>query len=59
MSTTCDHDDNQTTLFCGLCSKERVKGSLRTVRIDPRFRGAGSINPNIERFWQTGDPTGL
>ena len=59
MDETCDHDDKQTTLFCGLCGKEREKGSLRRVRIDARFKGVASLNPKIEQFWETGDPTGL
>jgi hypothetical protein len=52
----CDHNDGQTTLFCGLCGKEREKGSLRRVKLQG-FTGAASLNPNIERFWETGDPT--
>jgi hypothetical protein len=51
----CTHDDGKTTLFCSLCNKEREKGSLRRVRIQPRFTGPASLNPAIERFWETGD----
>lgn len=55
MSDPCEHDDGQRTIFCALCGKEREKGSLKRVRIEPRFHGAASMNPNIERFWATGD----
>jgi len=50
----CDHDDGKRTLFCGLCGKEREPGSLRRVRLQG-FTGPASLNPNIERFWETGD----
>lgn len=51
-----DHQDGRRNLFCE-CGKVKDPAALRRVRIEPRFTGAASMNSNIERFWETGDPT--
>jgi hypothetical protein len=56
MEESCDHDDRTPrTLFCGLCGKVKDPAALQRVRIQPRFTGAASMNPAIERFWETGE----
>lgn len=58
MDSACTHDDSTPrTLFCGLCGRVKDRDALRRVKIQPRFTGAASMNPAIERFWETGDPT--
>lgn len=55
----CAHDDHARTLFCALCGKVKDRDALKRVRLEPRFTGGASLNPNIERFWASGDPAGL
>lgn len=58
MPTACslnDHDDGTRNLFCGECGKVKDRAALKRVRLEPRFTGPASLNPNIERFWETGD----
>lgn len=55
----CDHSADQSrNLFCGACGKVKEPGSLKRVRL-MGFSGPASLNPNIERFWETGDPEGV
>ena len=54
-----NHNDGTRNLFCTGCGKVKDPQALRRLRIEPRFTGAASMNPNIERFWETGDPTGV
>lgn len=49
-----DHQDGRRNLFCE-CGKVKDKAALRRLRIEPRFTGVASMNPAIERFWETGD----
>lgn len=43
-------------LFCASCGHLLEPGSLRTLRFGG-FTGPASINPNVEAFWETGDPS--
>jgi hypothetical protein len=60
MSASCTHpcDTEDEHLFCQRCGKVRDRDSLRTVRI-AGFTGGQTLNPKLEKFWQTGDPEGL
>lgn len=59
MGTECDHtQDLSRNIFCQICGKVKEPGSLKRVRLQG-FHGAASLNPKIERFWETGDPEGL
>lgn len=42
-------------MFCALCGKVKDLSALKRLRIEPRFTGPASMNPAIERFWETGD----
>ncbi len=50
-----NHDDGTRTLFCSGCGKVKDPAALRRIRFEPRFTGPASLNPAIERFWETGD----
>ena len=52
----CDSEDEH--LFCQRCGKLRDRHALKTVRI-AGFTGTQTLNPNLERFWETGDPEGV
>ncbi len=49
---------NQDThrLFCSGCGKLKERQALRSVNLCG-FTGGASLNPNVERFWETGDPS--
>lgn len=51
----CTHDDGTRNLFCADCGKVKNLADLKKVRLEPRFTGPASMNPAIERFWETGD----
>jgi hypothetical protein len=60
-STTCKHDNpaNANAVFCVECGKIIDLEGLRSIRLAGAIGVRHSSNPKIERFWQTGDPTGL
>jgi hypothetical protein len=60
-TTPCDDHRGSTSrsIFCVKCGKEVVPGTLKTVRIGDGFTGPASTNPNVEHFWETGDPSRL
>jgi hypothetical protein len=47
-----------TTLFCPTCKQAKPE-DLSSVRLMGFVGVKNSTNPKIERFWKTGDPTGL
>jgi hypothetical protein len=49
-----DHQDGTRNLFCR-CGKVKDPAALKRVRIEPRFTGPASMNPNIQHFWETGE----
>lgn len=52
----CDHSiDTSRNLFCTVCGKVKDPVALKRLKIQPRFTGAASMNPAIERFWETGE----
>lgn len=56
----CDEgcDSQTSSLFCPRCGRLLEPGSLKSLRIET-FSGAQSLNPNVEKFWETGDPEDL
>lgn len=46
------------TLFCPVCGKTAPE-DLSRVRLMGFVGVQHSTNPKIERFWRTGDPSGL
>lgn len=57
MDTCTDHrGETERSLFCGACRKVLDPEALMTIRMKG-FTGPASTNPNIEYFWETGDPS--
>lgn len=53
----CDTDEGDAgRLFCGRCGALYDRAELRSVKV-AGFTGAASINPNVETFLDTGDPS--
>lgn len=60
MGQACTHpcDSETEHLFCQVCGKLLERDSLKGIRI-AGFAGGQTLNPKIERFYETGDPSGL
>lgn len=43
-------------VFCATCGRTVDPSALRSLRFRP-FTGPASLNPNVETFWETGDPS--
>lgn len=54
-SLRCETCPDTERMFCPLCGRVADVTALRAVRL-VGFIGPGSINPRVERFWETGDP---
>ena len=60
MGQACTHpcDSENEHLFCQRCGRLLDRDGLKRVRI-AGFAGGQTLNPNLERFYETGDPAGL
>jgi hypothetical protein len=54
----CQNPRTTRNLFCA-CGKLYSKAELANVQVAGFVGVANSTNPKLERFWATGDPTGL
>lgn len=55
--THCGHDDSDGHFFCPKCGKLLDRDGLMSVGFKG-FTGLASLNPDIERMWETGTPPG-
>lgn len=53
--TRCTKCPDTDRMFCPLCGRVADVAALRAVCL-LGFIGPGSLNPRVERFWETGDP---
>jgi len=53
-----DHVAIRGSLFCPNCDKLVDPLALKTIDIRS-FAGPQSLNPKVERFLETGDPSGM
>lgn len=59
MSCTHTLEANVGRLFCQSCGKLLDRDGLKNVRLAGAVGVRHTSNPEIERFWRTGDPTRL
>ncbi len=56
---TCGHQPDPTRVFCPRCGKVQDRKVLESIRLAGIVDVRISTNPEIERFWKTGDPSRL